>query len=226
MTRPTSLKIAPSLASAPMLHLAAVIAELERARVDWLHFDLEDGHFVPAMTLGTRLISELRPLTRLPFDVHLMVANPETMVPAVAELGGDSISIHYEACLYPRRVLRQIKGLGKRAGLAFNPKTLLPPLEYLRPYLDFVVILTTEPESPDCPYLPLILPKIQAAAEYARWHQPELEIVADGGIETENVREVVQAGATVIVSGRSIFRPGDIKENVQQLRCAAGESWH
>lgn len=120
------------------MHLAAVINDLERAHIDWLHFDLEDGHFVPVMTLGTRLISELRPLTRLPFDVHLMVANPETMVPVVAELGGNSIS--------------------------------------------------------------------------------------DGGIAAENVREVVQAGATVIVSGRGIFRPGDIMENVQQLRHAAGES--
>ncbi|HEX6385517.1 MAG TPA: hypothetical protein VF177_12675 [Anaerolineae bacterium] len=99
-----------------------------------------------------------------------------------------------------------------------------PPLAYLHPYLDFVVILTTEPEFPECPFLPLVLPKIQAAAEFARRHQPELEIVADGGIETENVREVVEAGATVIVSGRGIFRPGDITENVQQLRRAAGES--
>lgn len=94
------------------------------------------------------------------------------------------------------------------------------------PYLDYVTILTTEPEFPECPFLPLVLPKIQAAAEFARRRQPELEIVADGGIDAENVREVVQAGATVVVSGRGIFRPRDIMENVQQLRHAAGESWH
>ncbi len=215
-------QLAPSLASAPLSHLAEVVAELETAGVDALHFDIEDGHFVPLMTLGTRLIGELRPLTRLPFDTHLMVSNPEEIVPLVAEAGSDSISVHYEVCQYPRRTLRQIRALGRRAGMAFNPKTPLPPLDYLLPHLDFVVILTTEPEFPDCPFLPEILDKVRAAADFARARHPSLGIVADGGIDARNVRQVVEAGATMIVAGRGVFSGGRIAENVQRMRAATG----
>ncbi len=214
------VRLVPSLASAPMAHLAQVVADLERMGVEMLHFDLEDGHFVPLMTLGTRLIGELRPLTALPFDVHLMVDNPDVLIPEVAALGADTISIHYEACPYPRRTLRQIKELGKQAGLAFNPKTSLPPLEYLLPHLDFILILTTEPELPDCPFLPQILSKVRAAAVFAREHGLALGVTADGGIGPENITEVVEAGANTIVAGRSIFQGGEITANVQRLRHA------
>ncbi len=214
------ISIAPSLASAPMWHLADTIAELERAGADAIHFDLEDGHFVPVMTLGTRLIAELRPLTRLPFDVHLMVDNPEQIVPLVASLGADAISVHYEACLYPRRTLRMIQGMGKRAGLAFNPKTPFPRVDYLLPYLDFVLILTTEPEMPDCPYLPAVLDNVRAAAAFAKEHHPRLGITADGGIDADNIAEVVAAGADTIVSGRAVFAGGEITANLRRLRDA------
>lgn len=205
-----------------MAHLAQVVADLERAGVDMIHFDLEDGHFVPAvMTLGTRLIGELRPLTRLPFDVHLMVSNPEQMIPAVAELGGDTIAAHYEACLYPRRTLRQIKELGKGAGMAFNPKTPLPDLEYLLPHLDYVIVLTTEPELPDCPFIPQALDNVRAAAAFAREYHPALGIVADGGVDASNIAQVVEAGANVVVAGRGAFGGGRIVENVRRMRDAA-----
>lgn len=212
------ISIAPSLASAPMGHLADTIVELERAGADAIHFDLEDGHFVPVMTLGTRLIAELRPLTHLPFDVHLMVDNPEQVIPLVAPLGADAISVHHEACLYPRRTLRMIRDLGKRAGLAFNPKTSFPPLDYLLPYLDFVLILTTEPEMPDCPYLPAVLDNVRAAAAFARERHPRLTVVADGGIDANNIAEVVAAGATAIVAGRAVFAGGKIAANLRRLR--------
>jgi ribulose-phosphate 3-epimerase len=216
------LKIAPSFASAPMGHLADVVAKLKRAGADVLHFDLEDGHFVPVMTLGTRLIGELRPLTALPFDVHLMVDNPEALIPVVAELGADAISVHHEACLYPRRTLRQIRALGKRAGLAFNPKTALPALDYFLPHLDFVLILTTEPEIPDCPFLPPILDKAREAAAFAQRHHPALEIVVDGAIDASNIAQAVEAGATMVVAGRGVFGGGQIAENIRRMRAAAG----
>jgi ribulose-phosphate 3-epimerase len=220
MTGGRAVKIAPSLASAPMGHLADVVAGLERAGVDRLHFDLEDGHFVPVMTLGTRLIAELRPLTRLSFDVHLMVSNPEMLIPVVVQGGADAISVHHEACEYPRRTLRKIKEAGKRAGIALNPKTPLPEMAYLRPYLDFVVILTTEPEEPDCPHLPEILEKVRSASAFARSYHPDLEIVADGGIDASNIASVVDAGAHVIVAGRGVFAGGDYAGNVRRLRAA------
>ena len=213
-----SVRIAPSLASAPMRHLGQVIADLEAAGADYIHFDVEDGSFAPVMTLGTRIIAELRPLTHLPFDVHLMMVDPEWILPEVAASGANRISVHYEACPYPRRVLRQIVSLGAQAGLAFNPATPLPDLAYLAPYLSFVVILTTEPEGSDCPFLPAVLDKIP---DYALNHGLQsIEWVVDGGVRAENLAHIVAAGADTVVVGRAVFREGKILENMAALRAA------
>jgi ribulose-phosphate 3-epimerase len=214
------VKIAPSLASVSLLELEPALSDLEKARADYLHFDIEDGVFVPLLTLGTKLISDLRPRSSLPFDVHLMMVDPEWLIPKLIEIGADRISIHFEACLYPRRVLRQIVELGGSAGLAFNPATPLPDLSYLAPYLSFLVILTTEPEGPDCPYLPGVLQKL--AIKAGDPYLAALEWVVDGGVTPENIREVVQAGADTVVVGRSVFQGGKITDNITALRAAAG----
>ena len=214
-----SLRIAASLASAPMDRLGQVIEELETAQVDLIHFDIEDGSFVPAMTLGTKIVADLRPLTKLPFDVHLMMVNPEWLLPDLVDFGAQRISVHFETCLYPRRVLRQIVSLGAQAGIAFNPATELPDLRYLLPYLSYVVILTTEPEIPDCPFLPEILDKVRLGKGVPSLGK--LDWVADGGIKPENLADVVQAGVDTVVVGRSVFAQGKITENVRRLRAAA-----
>jgi ribulose-phosphate 3-epimerase len=213
------LKISPSLASVSLLDLREALSDLEKAGADYLHFDLEDGVFVPLMTLGIKLISDLRPVSSLPFDVHLMMVDPEWILPQLIEMGADRISVHYEACRYPRRVLRQIVELGGTAGLAFNPATPLPDLEYLAPYLSFLVILTTEPEGPDCPYLPSVLRKLEAKARDP--YLGSLEWVVDGGVSSQNIGEVVQAGADTVVVGRAAFQGGKIQENIAALRAAA-----
>lgn len=210
------MRISPSLASAPLEHLAGVIAELESAGADLIHFDIEDGHFVPLMTLGTKIIGDLRPLSKRPFDVHLMVSQPENLVQEVVRLGADRVSVHYEACLYPRRVLRHIVSLGVPAGLAFNPATPLPDLTYLLPYLSFVVILSTEPEILDCPFLPETLEKVRQGKRMPALER--VEWVVDGGITPENVKMVAEAGADTIVVGRAVFKEGRIRENLQALR--------
>jgi len=209
-------KLSPSLASASQLDLRNVVNELVEAGVDYIHFDIEDGSFVPLMTLGTKIISDLRPLTDIPFDVHLMMHNPEWLIPDLIEKGANRISVHFEACPYPRRVLRQIVGGGAAAGLAFNPVTPLPDLEYLVPYLSFLVILTTEPEGPDCPYLPAVLDKVRKGKENP--YLAGLEWVVDGGVGPENIQEVIQAGADTVVMGRSAFRVKDINKNISALR--------
>ena len=216
------IQIAPSLASAPMRHLAAVVQELEAAGSDIIHFDLEDGTFVPMMTLGTRLIGELRPLTRLPFDVHLMMRSPEWIIPEIVQMGADWVSVHYEACPYPHRTLRLIRQQGARAGLAFNPKTPLSDLRYLRPYLDFVLILTTEPEYPDADLLPEVLQKVQRGREMLAGEDVGWEV--DGGIIPQNVGLAVSAGANIVVSGRGVFHDGAIAQNIAALRAAALEA--
>jgi ribulose-phosphate 3-epimerase len=199
-----------------MDRLGQVIIDLETADADYIHFDIEDGSFVPVMTMGTKLIRDLRKFTRLPFDVHLMMVNPEWILPELVDSGANRISVHYEACPYPRRVLRQIVTLGADAGIAFNPATPIPDLTYLLPYLSFVVVLTTEPEIPDCPYLPEVLEKVRKGVQAKGLGG--IEWVVDGGIDTENLAEVVAAGANTVVVGRGVFKDGKIEENMRALR--------
>jgi ribulose-phosphate 3-epimerase len=212
------LRISPSLAAAPLDHLSRVVIELEAAGADMIHFDIEDGSFVPLMTLGTRVIREARPYTRLPFDVHLMMVNPEWILPEVVRSGANRISVHYEACPYPRRVLREIVSLGAQAGIAFNPATPIPDLSYLLPYLSFIVVLTSEPEVLDCPFLPEILEKLRAGRQLKGLEN--VEWVVDGGIQPGNMRQVLDAGADTVVAGRAVFRDGKILENLAALRAA------
>ncbi len=215
-----TVRLSPSLAAAPLGGLAQTVQELEAAGADMIHFDVEDGVFVPAMNLGTKMIADLRPLTRLPFDVHLMMVNPEWIVPQLARDGADRIAVHYEACPYPRRTLRLIAEAGASAGLAFNPATPLPDLRYLRPYLSFVVILTSEPETPSATYLPTVLDKIEQAKGLPGLEG--LEWVADGGLNAENLWQAVRAGAGTLVVGRAAFQGGQVTANVAGLRAALG----
>jgi ribulose-phosphate 3-epimerase len=213
------MRLAASLASAPLTHLAKTVQELESAGADFLHFDIEDGSFVPCMNLGTRIISQLRPLTRLPFDVHLMMVNPEWLMPELKQMGADRVSVHYEACAYPRRTLRLITDVGLIAGLAFNPATPIPDLSYLRPHLSFVLVLTTEPEVPDAPYLPRIVDKVREGKQGRGGLGLEWDV--DGGVTPLNAAEVREAGADVIVAGRGLFADGELARNAGLLRAAA-----
>jgi ribulose-phosphate 3-epimerase len=214
-----SLRIAASLAAAPLDRLGETVLALENAGVDSIHFDIEDGSFVPMMTLGTKIIGDLRPYTRLPFEAHLMMVNPEWILEDVAGMGANRISVHYEACAYPRRILRKIVSLGAAAGIAINPATPLPDLEYLLPELSFVVVLTTEPESGECALIPEALGKVRAGKRMPRL--AGLEWTVDGGVRAENIRAVAAAGADTVVIGRALLAGGQIGENVAAIRSAA-----
>ncbi len=213
-----ALRIFPSLVASSLVHVGQTVAELEEAGADGLHFDVEDGLFVPSMNLGTKIIGDLRPRTQLPFDVHLMVADPERILPAIIQAGANRISVHYEACPYPRRTLQSIASRGVQAGLALNPRTPLPDLGYLSPYLSFVVVLTTEPEMVDSPFLPGMLAKVRAGRGMAS--QEHIEWVVDGGVEPENIRAIADAGAQGVVAGRAVFRDGLLAQNIAALRAA------
>lgn len=208
--------IAPSLAAAPQNYLEKLMKELNTLDIGMIHFDIEDGSFVPVMTLGLKIISELRPFSTMPFDVHLMMQLPERVIGKLADMGVNSVSVHYEACPYPRRTLSLIKKYRMKAGLAFNPKTTLPPLQHYCPFLDYVVVLTTEPDYENATYLPSILNKVidgrkQAEITRVKW-------MVDGGVSPSNISEVVKAGADIVVVGRSLFNGGTLRENIELLK--------
>lgn len=215
-----AFEIAPSIVSAPLLGLNDTLAGLRSAGVEKLHIDIEDGHFVPVMNLGTRFIEGLRGLGFF-LDVHLMVSNPEEIIPLVARLGADAISFHLEASAYPRRHLAAIRARGAQAGLALNPKTPLPDLDYLADRLDSLLILTTEPEDPDSPFVPAVLNKVAAARAWAAQAAPGLPIVADGGVAAANLAAVLAAGASGVVVGRALFAGPSPQATIDELRKAA-----
>jgi ribulose-phosphate 3-epimerase len=214
------IKVSPSIVSGSLLNLEATVHALEEAGAESIHFDIEDGSFVPLMGLGTRIIEESRPLTKLPFDVHLMMNNPEWIIPELARFGVDRVSVHYEACPYPRRTLRWIVDNHMQAGLAFNPATAMPPLRFCLPFLTFVVLLSTDPEIGNCSFLPDVLEKLRTTRKIEG--MDALEWVVDGGITAENVHLVKAAGADRIVAGRGVFFNGAIKENIQKIQGRSG----
>ena len=210
------IRIASSLAAVSQINLKATIEDLEKAGADIIHFDIEDGNFVPVMNLGLRMIRDLRPLTNLPFDVHLMTNNPEWMIPQLKEWGADMVSVHYEACPYPRRILGLIHQLGMIAGLAFNPATPLPPLRQYLPFLSFVLVLTTEPETRMDTYLPSVLDKVAEGKKRRGLEKVKWEV--DGGFTAETILDAKRAGADIIVSGRGIFMDNQILLNMKKMK--------
>lgn len=208
------VQISPSLVSASLLDLPAIIKQLEAIKIDYLHFDIEDGSFVREMNLGTKIIKDVQGFTTLPIDVHLMMVEPEWIIPVMAEMGVKLLSFHYEATQYPRRVLRMITEQGMQAGLAFNPKTAIPDLTQYHPYLHFVNILTTEPEIGGAVFLPEVLQKVS----FIKQNFVDLLCEVDGGITLANYQQVIKAGADILVSGRGIFSNDRFEDTIEQFR--------
>jgi ribulose-phosphate 3-epimerase len=200
------------------MEMGRVVEAINRSPARLVHFDIEDGVFVQEMTLGTRMIGELRPFTSLPFDVHLMVVAPERIIPLVVKLGADRVSVHWEACEYPLRTLGLIRESGASAGLALNPRTSVPPLEYLVPTLDFVNVLSTEGQDESCRFIAPVLRKVKELKNTLQG----IECQVDGGITAENIGEVVRTGADTVVVGRYVFRNDDWAGNIESLARAAG----
>ncbi len=209
------LKIAPSLLSADFTKLAEEIAGVERAGCDWLHIDVMDGHFVPNLTVGPFIVKAIRRVTQLPLDTHLMIEDPEKYIPAFAEAGSDSITVHAEACRGRLAdTLRLIRSHGKRSGVSLKPAT---PIAEIEPHLsaaDLVLMMTVNPGFGGQAFMPEVLPKIkQLRTHYGG------DIEVDGGINAETARSTVLAGANVLVAGTAIFGKPDVKKAIEALRC-------
>ncbi|HEX2881874.1 MAG TPA: ribulose-phosphate 3-epimerase [Polyangiaceae bacterium] len=215
-----NVKIAPSILSADLTRLGAEIADVERGGADWIHVDVMDGRFVPNITLGPIGVSAARRSTQLPVDVHLMIVEPELHVAAFANAGADSISVQVEATVHLERLLKQIRALGKRAGAVVNPQTSEDSLKYVLECLDLILVMTVNPGFGGQSFLPAQLPKIEAIRKMIDRAGLTIELQVDGGIAPDTTRQVVDAGATVLVAGSAIFGQPDRKAAIAALRRA------
>jgi ribulose-phosphate 3-epimerase len=213
--------IAPSLLAADFADLRGQIALAEQGGADWLHLDVMDGHFVPNITIGPPVIRSIRRHTSLPFDVHLMIENPDLYLEDFRSAGADSITVHYETCPHLHRTVQKIKSLGARAGVCINPATPETLLSGILADVDMILIMTVNPGFGGQTFIRSSVEKIRRTAAMALDAHPGVSLEVDGGIDATTARAVVDAGAGVLVAGKSIFGARDIPAAVRALRAAA-----
>jgi ribulose-phosphate 3-epimerase len=216
------LTIAPSILAADFSRLGEELRDLEAAGADWIHVDIMDNHFVPNLTFGPPLVSMIRPVSKLPFDVHLMTEAPDTLFPALAAAGADRLTVHPEACVHLHRTLTAVRELGLRAGVALNPHTTLSVLDYVLDEIDLVLIMTINPGFGGQAFLPAMLRKIRELREMlVRRGRTDIRIEVDGGINAETAAQVTEAGADVLVAGTYILGQQDRAAAIASLRAAS-----
>lgn len=210
----SKLQIAPSLLAANFSALGDEIQALDRAKVDLLHLDVMDGHFVPNLTFGPPLIETLRPLTKLPFDAHLMITNADKYIDVYAKAGCNWLSVHAEACPDVAATIGKIKSLGMKAGVALQPPTPITSLDKVLDQLDYVLIMSVFAGFGGQKFMPESLDKVRALKK----KKPELLIQIDGGIKKDNIAEVVKAGVDVVVMGTGFFGMKDYAQAMTTLK--------
>ncbi|GMV36390.1 MAG: ribulose-phosphate 3-epimerase [Fimbriimonadales bacterium] len=219
-----SVQIAPSVLAADFGHLADAVAQADAAGADMIHFDVMDGRFVPNLTFGPPLVQAVRPVSKLPFDVHLMVERPWDLIEAFADAGANYLTVHEEACPDLVRVLSLIRRHGVAPGVSLNPHTPLESVRYALPDAELLLIMTVSPGFGGQEMLAPMLDKIAAAARLVAEVNPKCLIEVDGGIDVITAPRVVRAGARVLVAGSAVYGTPSVSDAVRELRCAASEA--
>ncbi len=212
------IKIAPSILSADFANLGKDILDVEQGGADYIHIDVMDGHFVPNITIGPLIVEAVRPITKLPLDVHLMIENPDAYIVDFARAGADIISVHVEACRHLHRTIQHIKSQGVKAGVVINPAT---PVESIIPILndvDLVLLMTVNPGFGGQAFIQDVLPKIKQLASLVKERGLSIDIEVDGGVNPETAKLCVKAGANVLVAGSAIYNKEDRKQAISSIR--------
>ncbi len=212
------IKIAPSILSADFSRLGEELSAVEAAGADLIHVDVMDGHFVPNITMGPLVLKAIRKSTKLKIDVHLMIEDPDKYIPAFAKEGADIISFHAEAVPDPVKTIELIKMLGKVPALAINPDTDTSVAEKLIASVGMVLLMSVFPGFEGQTFMPEVLPKIRKIKEAINKSRSNADIEVDGGINSETARQVINAGANILVAGSAVYYSADYKKAIADLR--------
>lgn len=215
-----SIKISPSILSADFSKLGEEIKALEAAGADYIHIDVMDGHFVPNLTIGPEVIKNLRPVTKLPFDVHLMITPVDPLIESFAKAGADIITFHPEATSNIKNTIEKIKSFNKKVGISLKPKSEIKLIENYLAEIDLILIMSVEPGFGGQKFMPEVLSKLKSLKQLVNSKKLSIDLEIDGGINFTNSKDAIEAGANVLVSGSTIFKENNrnLSKNIKLLR--------